>query len=61
MPSRKGQNLSNASEPKLAIDSTSQAKDLNLFPHLFYAVIYGLECQKKTLIELTMKCLSGVI
>jgi len=61
MSSRKRQNLSNENEPTLAIDLTSQNKDLNPFPHPFYAGSYGLGCPPKTLIELSMMYLSGVI
>jgi hypothetical protein len=44
-----------------SIDLTSQKKDLNLFPHPFYASGYDIKCQPKTLVELAMMHLSGII
>jgi hypothetical protein len=61
MSSSKRQNITTESGPTLSIDFTNQNKDLNPFPHPFYEGDYGVGCKPKTLIELTMTRLSGII
>ncbi|CAF3644890.1 unnamed protein product [Rotaria sp. Silwood1] len=61
MSTRKKRNISHETKHKLAIDLTNKNKDLKLFPHPFYEGHYGVGCQPKTLIELNMIRLSGII
>ncbi len=58
MSSLKKQIISAETKP---FDLTNQNKDLNPFPHPFYEGDYGVGCQPKTLVELTMMRLSGII
>ncbi|CAF2832430.1 unnamed protein product [Rotaria sp. Silwood2] len=61
MSARKKKTTSAETEEILVIDPKKQNTDLEPFPHPFYTGGYSQGCEPKTLTELTMMHLSGII